>query len=937
MATVRIYKVAELLNTTSQEVTALLKRDHGIEVKSASSTIEEVVARQFVDRLAKQRHITLPSGDIFAETPVVKPKGKAAPSKKAPEPPKPAAPMLPPPRLVKTAKPAAAHVEAPPAVAPEPVEPASIPERVERVEPPPVAEAPAPVEAAPVEAPPVEPPVKEPAPAEQAPIAAAPAVELPPAPKPPTPGRVVPPTLRLRIEEQRPSTPTPPLPTTAAPRTAPRLAPRVAPKVERPAIPTTARPGAGGAAGQTGSAAPRTAAQPLAARAGAPGARPSYPVTRPPMGGPRPLPSQPIRTQQPGTRPPQPGYPQRPGMPPRPPFGPPRPAGVSRPAGPRREQPRPVAQAPAAPPPVSRTITFAEGMTVKDLADKLEVKVNVLLGKLLMKGLRLTINSTLDPETASMIALEFGAEVQMRSFEEELIETGQEETKAEDVVTRAPVVTVMGHVDHGKTSLLDAVRETRVAEREAGGITQHIGAYHVTINKRDIVFLDTPGHEAFTLMRARGAKVTDIVILVVAADDGVMPQTKEAIDHAKAANVPIIVAINKVDKPNANPEKVKRELTDLGLMPEEWGGQTVTVEVSAKKKQNIELLLEMVLLVSDIGELKANPKRHASGTVLEAKLDKGRGPVATVLVQDGTLRVGDTFIAGPIVGRVRALIDDRGRSAKAAGPSTPVEVLGLGGLPQPGDLFQVADAAKARQIATFREEQAKTRALGAKGGRLTLESLQAQIAEGGMKELPIIIKADVQGSAEVLADTLTKLSDDKVKIRIIHAGVGAVNESDVLLASASNAIIIAFNVRPDRNAEEIATRERVEIRAHSVIYNVTDEMKKAMVGLLEPTFKEVRLGIADVRNTFKVPKYGTIAGCMVTEGRITRAGDTQARLVRDHVVVYEGKIGSLRRFKDDVSEVKSGFECGIGFEKFNDIKIGDAIEVFKNERVQITE
>src|SRR5207249_3721951 len=420
---------------------------------------------------------------------------------------------------------------------------------------------------------------------------------------------------------------------------------------------------------------------------------------------------------------------------------------------------------------------------------------------------------------------------------------------------------------------------------EAGGITQHIGAYHVTINGRNIVFLDTPGHEAFTLMRARGAKVTDIVILVVAADDGVMPQTKEAIDHARAANVPIIVAINKIDKPNANPERVKRELTELNLMPEEWGGQTVTVEVSAKKKQNIELLLEMVLLVSDILELKANPKRSATGTVLESKLDKGRGPVATVLVQDGTLSVGDTFIAGPIVGRVRALIDDRGRPTKAAGPASPVEVLGLTGLPQPGDVFQVADAAKARQIAAFREEQAKTRALGAKGGRLTLESLQAQIAEGGMKELPIII---------------------------------------------------AFNVRPDRNAEDIAARERVEIRQHSVIYNVTDEMKKAMTGLLEPTFKETRIGIAEVRDTFKVPKYGTIAGCMVTEGRITRAGDTQARLLRDNVVVYEGKIGSLRRFKDDVGEVKAGFECGIGFERFNDIKVGDVIEVFVMERVAIT-
>jgi len=437
-------------------------------------------------------------------------------------------------------------------------------------------------------------------------------------------------------------------------------------------------------------------------------------------------------------------------------------------------------------------------------------------------------------------------------------------------------------------------------------------------------------------MRARGAKVTDIVILVVAADDGVMPQTREAIDHAKAANVPIIVAINKIDKPNASPERVKRELTELDLMPEEWGGKTVTVEVSAKKKTNLDLLLEMILLVSEILELKSNPKRSATGTVLEAKLDKGRGAVATVLVQDGSLAVGDTFIAGPIVGRVRALIDDRGRPTKSAGPSTPVEVLGLGGLPQPGDVFQVADAARARQIATFREEQAKTRALGTKGGRLTLESLQAQISEGGVKELPIIIKADVQGSAEVLADSITKLSDEKVKMRIIHAGVGAVNESDVLLASASNAVIIAFSVRPDRNAEDIAARERVDIRQHSVIYNVTDEMKKAMAGLLEPTFKEVRIGVAAIREIFKVPKFGTIAGCMVTEGRITRAGETQARLLRDNVVVYEGRIGSLRRFKDDVSEVKSGFECGIGFEKFNDIKVGDAIEVFTMERVAIT-
>jgi translation initiation factor IF-2 len=459
----------------------------------------------------------------------------------------------------------------------------------------------------------------------------------------------------------------------------------------------------------------------------------------------------------------------------------------------------------------------------------------------------------------------------------------------------------------------------------------------VQVGERQVVFLDTPGHEAFTMMRARGARVTDVVILVVAADDGVMPQTKEAIDHAKAANVPILVAINKIDKPEANQDRVKKELADLGLVPEEWGGQTVTVAVSAKKKQNLELLLEMVLLVTELSELKANPKRAATGTVLEAKLDRGRGPVATVLVQDGTLNVGDTFIAGTIVGKVRALIDDRGRPVKNAGPATPVEVLGLSGLPQPGDTFQgITDAAKARQIATFRQAQQKERALGAKGGRLTLESLQQQLAEGGVKELAIIIKADVQGSAEVLADTLSKLTDERAKIRVIHSGVGAINESDVLLASASNAIIIGFNVRPDRNAEAVAERERVEIRLHSVIYNVTDEMKKAMAGLLEPTLKETRIGIAEVRQTFKVPKFGTVAGCMVTDGRITRAGDAHARLIRDHVVVYEGKIGSLRRFKDDVSEVKAGFECGIAFERYNDIKVGDVIEAFVVERVAAT-
>jgi translation initiation factor IF-2 len=897
---------------------ALLKKEHGIEVKSASSTIEEVVAREFVAKQARQRGLKVPSNAALTDT--SSPAGRGAVKKggKPAEPAKPAAPAMPAPRLIKTAKPPAPPAEAP-AAAPESTLP-----MLEQPEPParPAAEPelPIPVPAAalpsPVETPEptplaVEPPAPAPTMASPAaePAAAAPA-PAPPRPAAPTPGRIVPPTLRLRVEDPR---------TGQAPPAPPRR-----PVLVRPPQPTAPPPPATGnlsrpAAGRSGAATP---SRPSTGRPGSMPPRPQMPV-----GGPRPLPSQPVRPSSP-LRPQVPGY--------RPP--PPRPM-APRPSGPRRDQPRmasaPLAAAP--PPPITRTITLAEGMSVSDLAAKLDVKAKDVLRKLMDKGRMMTINSSLDTETASMIAREFGADVKMQTFEEELLQVEAEESRAEDLVTRAPVVTVMGHVDHGKTTLLDAIRETRVAEREAGGITQHIGAYSVRVGDRNVVFLDTPGHEAFTMMRARGARVTDVVILVVAADDGVMPQTKEAIDHAKAAGVPILVAINKIDKPNANPDRVKKELSDLGLVPEDWGGQTVTVPVSAKKRENIPALLEMILLVTELSELKANPKRNASGTVLEAKLDKGRGPVATILVQDGTLHVGDTLIAGTIVGKVRALIDDRGKSLKAAPPATPVEVLGLGGLPQPGDTFQaLADAAKARQIAQYRQMQAKDKALGAKGARLTLESLQQQIAEGGMKELPIIIKADVQGSAEVLADTLTKLSDERVKIRIIHSGVGAINESDVLLAAASNAIIIGFSVRPDRNASDVADRDKVDIRLHSVIYNVVDEMKKAMTGLLEPTLKEVRIGSAEVRETFKVPKFGTIAGCMVTEGRITRSGDTQARLVRDNVVVYEGKIGSLRRFKDDVSEVKAGFECGIGFEKYNDLKVGDLIEAFIVERVAAT-
>jgi translation initiation factor IF-2 len=903
LSTVRVYKVAELLDIPSNDVLALLKKNHGIELKSASSTLEEIVARQFVERMAKQKGITLPKGDMFSEQAVKQAKtaskAKAAPGKKgaaapAPEPPKPAAPTLGPPRLIKKAKPAEPKPEE--AVAP-PVEAPAPPPVVEE---PLVEVAPAPV----AEAPPAEPAPVEPAVAASAEPAADVVREKA--------GRFVPPSIRLRVEEPGKAPPSaPPLqPKRQLVPQPPRVVPPAAPRPPQAATGNLARP-----QGQRPYGSPRPPQSNTAAM----------------LGGPRPLPSQPVR--------PTTGMPQRPGQPPmRPGFRPQqqhRPSGL-KPAQKREALQRPQ-QAPAqtAPPPITRTITFSEGMTVKDLADRLEVRVKDALKALLDRRMMMTINSAIDLETAKSLAANFGAEIETRSFEQEIIAESDKAADPKDMVTRSPVVTIMGHVDHGKTTLLDSIRSARVAEREAGGITQHIGAYLVpTASGRSIVFLDTPGHSAFTMMRARGAKVTDVVVLVVAADDGVMPQTKEAIDHAKAANVKIIVAVNKIDKPGANPETVKRQLTDLGLMPEDWGGQTVFVEVSAKKKTGLDTLLEMILLVTELDDLKANPKRSAIGTVLETKLDRGRGPVATVLVQDGTLSVGDNVIAGPVVGKVRALIDDRGRNLKQAGPSTPVELLGLESLPSPGDGFQqVADAAKARQIATFRQGQAKDKALGAKGSRLTLESLQAQLSEEGLKDLPIIIKADVQGSAEVLADTLAKLTDNKTRIKIIHSAVGAINESDVLLATASNAIIIGFNVRPDRNAADVAEREKVDIRQHSVIYHVTDELKKAMAGLLEPTFKEQRIGIAQVRETFKVPKVGTIAGCMVTDGRITRQGDAQARLLRDNVVIWEGKLASLKRFKDDVSEVKSGFECGLGLQNFNDVKVGDVIEVFQMERV----
>ena len=592
--------------------------------------------------------------------------------------------------------------------------------------------------------------------------------------------------------------------------------------------------------------------------------------------------------------------------------------------------------------PITRNITITEGISVKDLAEKLGIRAKDLIARLLVRGVFATINQTLDAELATEMARFFGADTEVITFEEQaakdMAETTEGSEESAEAVPRPPVVTIMGHVDHGKTTLLDAIRSTNVAEGEAGGITQHIGAYKVRINDttspaygREIVFLDTPGHEAFTRMRARGAKATDIVVLVVAADDGVMPQTLEAIDHAHAAEVPIIVAVNKIDKPEAMPDRVKKQLGDRGLLPEEWGGKTVFVDVSAKKKTNLNLLMEMICLTADLQELKAVPGRAANGLVLEAKLDRGRGPVGTILVQNGTLRTGDNFVVGNVFGKVRAMFDDRGAQLKEAPPSTPVEILGLEGLPQAGDQFVVVtDREKARDISDYREQKAREAAL-AKSSRVSLEGLAEQLKTAGTKELNIILKGDVGGSIEVLTDLLAKLSNDKVRLKVLRAGVGAITEGDVLLASASNAIIIGFNVRPERKAQELAEQDKVDIRLHSIIYELQDEIKRAMTGLLEPTIRETYQGRAEVLDTFRIPKVGTVAGCRVVDGLIKR--DSEVRLLRDNVVVFKGKVGSLRRFKDDASEVRNGMECGISISNYGDVKVGDVIEAFVTERI----
>jgi translation initiation factor IF-2 len=596
------------------------------------------------------------------------------------------------------------------------------------------------------------------------------------------------------------------------------------------------------------------------------------------------------------------------------------------------------------PMPITRNITITEGISVKDLAEKLDIRAKDLISRLLARGVFATVNQTLDAELASEMARFFGAETNVITFEEQASKdidaaaSASGEDSAVEVTPRPPVVTIMGHVDHGKTTLLDSIRLTNVAGGEAGGITQHIGAYKVRITDkespafgREIVFLDTPGHEAFTRMRSRGAKATDIVVLVVAADDGVMPQTIEAIDHAHAAEVPIIVAVNKIDKPDALPDRVKKQLADRGLVPEEWGGKTVFVDVSAKQKTNLNLLMEMICLVADLAELKATPERAATGVVLEAKLDRGRGPVATVLVQNGTLNASDNFVVGNVYGKIRAMFDDRGKPLQSAPPSTPVEILGMEGLPQAGDQFVVvADRDKARGISEYREQKAREATL-AKSSRVSLEGLAEQIKTAGTKELNIILKGDVGGSVEVLSDLLTKLSNDKVRLKLLRSGVGAITETDVLLASASNAIIIGFNVRPERKAQELAEQEEVDIRLHSIIYELQDEIKRAMSGLLEPTIKETYQGRAEVLETFRIPKVGTIAGCRVTDGVIKN--NSEVRLLRDNVVVFKGKVGSLRRFKDDAREVTNGMECGISIANYGDIKARDVIEAFATERI----
>jgi translation initiation factor IF-2 len=959
MGNVRVFQLARDLNLPSQEVIDRLKK-LGVDAKTASSSVDEDTAdklkralkidllttrkrriygseedeaerelqeQALAAKIAAEREERERAAAAAAEAAAARKAGKGKKTEKELEAERKAKAAVgdePPPALLHA--PGAPRL-APKVATPPPPPLDEIDEEPEEEESADVEEAP---EASPVAAAASSPAVSHP------PVAAAHAA--PPAPA------VAPPVLRVPVAPPRVTGPVRPIapPAPPAPPAAPPVAaaPAPAPAPTPPAAGTVAaaRP----APAASGSLIPRQV-RPIAPPRPIPPPRPIGPhptAATPHPVNPGQLPRSPHATA-PGARPagsapmgmrPMSPIPGRPAPPP-----------MNRPVG--RPAPRKTDRKQILPPPVKderpvytgppRKITLTEGVTVKELGEKMEdVKSRDIIKALISRGIMATVNQTMDPQLAIDLSREFGYEASIQSFEEEVVQVQTTDSKPEDLVPRAPVVTVMGHVDHGKTSLLDAIRETSVAAGEAGGITQHIGAYHVDVGNRKVVFLDTPGHEAFTLMRARGAKVTDVVVLVVAADDGVMPQTVEAMDHAKAAGVPIVVAVNKIDKADAQPDRVKQQLSDRGLMPEEWGGTTVFVNVSAKKKQNLEQLLEMLLLVADLQELKANPKKPAVGTVLEARLDKGRGPVATILVQDGTLKVGDTIVAGAVAGKVRALNDDHGDRLKEAGPATPVEILGLQTLPEPGDqLMVVTDQLKAQSIVQFRQLKQREKAMAA-SSKIRLEDLGRAIAEGQLQELPLVIKADVQGSVEAVTDQILKLPQDKIKLRVIRSGAGAISEGDVLLAAASNAVVIGFNVRPERKAADAAERDKVEVRLYTVIYDAVEDIKKAMEGMLEPTIREVRLGAAEVRDTFKISKVGTIAGSYVTDGKVNR--QAQVRLLRDNVVIFTGKVSSLKRFKDDASEVKAGLECGIGIAGYNDVKPGDVIEFFTTEKVKET-
>jgi translation initiation factor IF-2 len=900
-----------------------------------------VVAKAPATAAAPRPAVTVVPPTVVVKPPVATASTAAPGQPKAPEQP----PVVVKPPAKATAPPAAA----PTAVPEKPEVVAAVPSAPAAPVEPPAAAAPAPV--TPAKVPPVE-PVAPAAPASATPEKAPEPEAAPASPAVPAPRRVVMPQTGPRPVYKAP--PAPAASTSTAPTHGVGIQ-RGKPIFDR--RPTGASggfqprtPGAGGPGQFAGGPRPKHPTRTGFAGPGGPGApggRPGF-GARPGFGGPRPGGF--------GQRPGGPGAAPPPGEAPRPQRAAGRPRRGNQQYPKTKEGPMKgfvppprfggAAQFSDEPLPITREITVTEGISVKDLAEKLEIRAKDLIAILLMRGVFVTVNQSLDAEMVKDVAAKFGAAASVISYEEELENQAIEEvldTEKVDFVEapRAPVVTVMGHVDHGKTSLLDAIRETDVAAGEAGGITQHIGAYKVRFTKegspasgREIVFLDTPGHEAFTRMRARGAKVTDIVVIVVAADDGVMPQTMEAIDHAKAAEVPIIVAVNKIDKPEANPDRVKKQLADRGLIPEEWAAGdegTVFVEVSAKKRLNLDLLLEMICLVSDIKAPKATPGRKAVGSVLEAKLDRGRGAVATVLVQDGTLHLNDSYIVGNTYGKVRAMFDDRGRPLEEAGPSTPIEVLGLEAMPESGDTFLVvADRDKAKGIAQYRKMKEREAQL-AKSSRVSLEGLAEQIRQAGVKDLPLIIKGDVTGSVEVLADSLVRMSTEKVRVKVIHSGVGSITESDVLLATASNAIIIGFNVRPERKAAELAQQEGVDIRLHSIIYELQDEMRLAMLGLLEPTFKENYMGRAEVLNIFKIPKVGTIAGCRVTDGSIRR--DSEIKVMRDGEQIFKGKIGSLKRFKDDAREVTNGMECGIGIANFGDLKEGDLLEAFSTEKM----